>query len=336
MEGKTKKDSYLPIWRRRRRRRSIRRSILPPMKKTRKLLEPYPLSISHGQMKPRLGSVFAANMMVFFVSWPSIMNSWKFLSPSLPPLLVMAKQELITPAGRSCCRRRSLVFSFFFLCEFLLFLISFSSFLLLCHRRLILYCFCILYDWCFCNQTACKPKIAAAEGHCVKNRFCNSCSFWFVWRKHCLFLKSRHLPSGLCGQNLSVSQISSSSFWFVWGKPVCFSSLVLFLLVCVKETVSVSQLPSEVSFYNSDWRNQVCLGVMISSSSSSSSWCSCWKDVRVFVRVLKDFWQLWLFLNYWTILPACNNRSREVVPEEGSGLLGSTPSSSNQYWSILG
>jgi hypothetical protein len=36
------------------------------MKKTRKLLEPYPLSISHGQMKPRLGSVFAANMMVFF------------------------------------------------------------------------------------------------------------------------------------------------------------------------------------------------------------------------------------------------------------------------------
>jgi len=28
----------------------------------------------------------------------------------------MAKQELITPAGKSCCRRRSLVFSFFFLC----------------------------------------------------------------------------------------------------------------------------------------------------------------------------------------------------------------------------
>jgi hypothetical protein len=31
MEGKTKKDSYLPIWRRR--RRSIRRSILPHLKK---------------------------------------------------------------------------------------------------------------------------------------------------------------------------------------------------------------------------------------------------------------------------------------------------------------
>ncbi len=99
--------------------------------------------------------------------------------------------------------------------------------------------------------------------------------------------QSRHLPSGLCGQNMSVSQISSSSFWFVLGKPVCFSSLVLFLLVCVKKTVSVSQLPSEVSFYNSDWRNQVCLGVMV--SSSSSAWCSCWKDVRVFVRALKGF-----------------------------------------------
>lgn len=232
-------------------------------------------------MKPWLGSVFASHMMVFFCFMAVHNGFMKVPLPSLPPLLVMAKQELITPAGRSCCRRRSLVFSFFFLCEFLLFLISFSSFLLLCHRRLISYCFCILYDWCFCNQTACKPKIAAAEGHCVKNRFCNSCSFWFVWRKHCLFLKYRHLPSGLCEgpasvpqvssssvwfvrrkpvcfsslvifllvwQNLSVSQISTSSFWFVWGKPVCLSSLVLFLLVCVKKMVSVSQLPSEVSF----------------------------------------------------------------------------------------
>lgn len=208
---------------------------------------------------------------------------------------------------------------------------------------------CMQTKNCCSGGTLCEEQVVLQLMFllvCVKKTLSvsqvSSSSFWFVWRTPVcssslvifrlvcvketrLFLKSRHLPSGLCGQNLSVSQISSSSFWFVWGKPVCFSSLVLFLLVCVKKTVSVSQLPSEVSFYNSDWRNQVCLGVMV-SISSSSSWCSCWKDVRMFVRVLKGFLQSWLFLNYWTILIACNNRSREVVPEEGSGLLGSTSS----------
>ncbi|KAH8946090.1 hypothetical protein BDL97_12G074800 [Sphagnum fallax] len=55
-------------------------------------------------------------MMVFFCFMAVHNGFMKVPLPSLSPLLVMAKQELITPAGRSCCRRRSLVFSFFFLC----------------------------------------------------------------------------------------------------------------------------------------------------------------------------------------------------------------------------
>lgn len=37
-------------------------------------------------------------------------------------------------------------------------------------------------------------------------------------------------------KTLSVSQVSSCSFCFVWTKPVCFSNLVIFLLVCVRKT----------------------------------------------------------------------------------------------------
>lgn len=159
------------------------------------------------------------------------MDSWKFLSPSLPPLLVMAKQELITAAGRSCCRRRSLVFSFFFLCEFLLFLISFSSFLLLCIDDWFCIAFAFSMTDAFATKLHANQKLLqrrdivwrtgsathVPSGLCEENTVCFSSIVIFLLvcvKDPRLFLKSRHLPSGLCEGNPSVSQVSSSSFWF--------------------------------------------------------------------------------------------------------------------------
>jgi hypothetical protein len=77
------------------------------------------------------------------------------------------------------------------------------------------------------------------SGLCEENTVCFSSIVIFLLvcvKDPRLFLKSRHLPSGLCEGNPSVSQVSSSSFWFVWTKPVCFSNLVIFLLVCLRKT----------------------------------------------------------------------------------------------------
>lgn len=63
------------------------------------------------------------------------------------------------------------------------------------------------------------------SGLCEENTVCFSSLVMFLLvcvDKTCLFLKSRHLPSGLCEENLSVSRVSSSSFWFVWRKRCLF------------------------------------------------------------------------------------------------------------------
>jgi hypothetical protein len=179
----------------------------------------------------------------------------------------------------------------------------------------------------------------------------SSSSFWFVWRTRVcssslvifrlvcaketrLFLKSRHLPSGLT-------------------KPVCFSNLDIFLLICVRKTclsLESRPLPSGLCEENGLCFSITVWSFLLEFRLEKSDLFRCYGFFFFFFfflvqllegcervyRVLKGFWQSWLFLNYWTILTACNNRSREVVPEEGSGLLGSTSSSSNQNWSILG